>query len=122
MADNRSSTWPTCTIARAGTPTRRGSTSARWSIKERALGADHPGVAETLGNLANVYDSQGKYADAEGLYKRALAIFEKAFGADHPDVAMALQNLAGVYENARQVRRRGGAQQARAGDRGEGAR
>jgi len=31
---------------------------------------------------------QGKYADAEGLYRRALAISEKARGADHPDVAV----------------------------------
>jgi tetratricopeptide (TPR) repeat protein len=45
-----------------------------------------------------VYWKQGKYADAEGLYKRALAITEKAFGADHPDVANSLNNLALVYQ------------------------
>jgi len=36
-----------------------------------------------LNNLAVVYNAQGKYADAEALYKRALAIYEKAHAANH---------------------------------------
>ena len=43
--------------------------------------------------------SQGRYAEAEPLYKRALAIREKALGPDHPDVARSLNNLAELYEN-----------------------
>ena len=62
-----STTWPSCTRSKASTPTPRGSTSARWRSSEKALGADHPDVAATLNNLADVYASQGKYADAEGL-------------------------------------------------------
>ncbi len=31
--------------------------------------------------------AQGKYAEAEPFYKRALAISEKALGPEHPDVA-----------------------------------
>jgi tetratricopeptide (TPR) repeat protein len=54
----------------------------------------HPQVATTLSNLALVYQEQGKYADAEGLFKRALGIEEKALGAGHPDVARTLNNLA----------------------------
>jgi hypothetical protein len=34
--------------------------------------------------LGDLYRAQGRYADAEPLYKRALAIFEKALGPDHP--------------------------------------
>jgi Tfp pilus assembly protein PilF len=41
--------------------------------------------------------NQGKYAEAEPLYKRALAIKEKTLGPDHPDVATSLHNLAWVY-------------------------
>ena len=41
---------------------------------------------------------QGRYAEAEPLYKRALAIREKALGPDHPDVAKALNNLAVLYQ------------------------
>ena len=62
---------------------------------EKALGPDHPDVAESLNNLAVLYDDQGRYADAEPLYKRSLAIREKALGPDHPDVAQSLNNLAG---------------------------
>ena len=55
----------------------------------KALGPDHPNVATSLNNLAELYRNQGKYAEAEPLYKRSLAIREKALGPDHPDVAPA---------------------------------
>ena len=58
------------------------------------LGADHPSVALSLSNLAKVYELQGKFAEAEGLDERALAIQQKALGANHPDVAKILDNLA----------------------------
>ena len=40
-------------------------------------GPDHPNVAKSLNNLAEVYRAEGRYADAEPLYKRALTIQEK---------------------------------------------
>ena len=52
----------------------------------------------SLNNLAALYDDQGRYADAEPLYKRSLAIREKALGPDHPDVATSLNNLAVLYD------------------------
>ena len=52
----------------------------------------------SLNNLADLlYNNQGRYADAEPLYKRALAICEKALGPDHPDVAASLNDLAALY-------------------------
>jgi CHAT domain-containing protein/Tfp pilus assembly protein PilF len=69
------------------------------TIREKALGTDHPDVALSLNNLADLYDQQGRYADAEPLYKRSLAIREKALGLDHPDVASSLNNLASLYQN-----------------------
>ena len=41
--------------------------------------------------------AQGKYAEAEPLYQRALEIREKALGPEHPDVALSLNNLAMLY-------------------------
>ena len=38
--------------------------------------------------------TQGKLAEAEPLYRRALAIREEKLGDDHPDVAQSLNNLA----------------------------
>jgi len=54
-------------------------------------------VATSLNNLAALYKTQGDYAKAEPLYKRALAIFEKALGPNHPDVAQSLGNMATLY-------------------------
>ena len=66
---------------------------------EKALGPNSPNVATSLNNLANLYQAQGRYADAETLYKQSLAIGEKVFGPDHPDVARSLNNLAAVYHD-----------------------
>jgi hypothetical protein len=41
------------------------------------------GHAMALNDMGMVYDDQGKYVEAEGLFKRALAIKEKALGANH---------------------------------------
>ncbi|CAN0128613.1 unnamed protein product, partial [Pylaiella littoralis] len=35
---------------------------------------------------------QGKFDEADRLYRRAFEIQEKAFGPDHPDVAVTLAN------------------------------
>jgi tetratricopeptide (TPR) repeat protein len=70
-----------------------------------ALGPDHPDVANSLNNLADLYRQQGRYADAEEFNKRALAIWEKALGPDHLDVANSLNNLARIYLAGGQVDR-----------------
>ena len=54
------------------------------AIREKALGPDHPDVAQSLNNLAGLYDTQGQYAQAEPLYQRSLAIWEKALGPGPP--------------------------------------
>jgi tetratricopeptide (TPR) repeat protein len=63
------------------------------AIREQALGPQHPDVAHSLNDLAELYRAQGKYAEAEPLYQRALAIREQALGPQHPDVATSLNNL-----------------------------
>ncbi len=66
-------------------------------VAEKAVGSNHPSVAQSLNNLAALYYAQGQYGQAEPLYKRPLAIWEKALGPDHPDVAGSLNNLAELY-------------------------
>ena len=63
------------------------------AIFEAAYGPDHPEVATTLGNLANIQQDLGQLADARATQRRALAIFEAAYGPDHPEVARTLGNL-----------------------------
>jgi tetratricopeptide (TPR) repeat protein/CHAT domain-containing protein len=65
------------------------------ALAERGSGDAKVGVA--LNNLALLYGAQGRFAEAEPLYKRALALREKAFGPDHPEVGQALNNLAELY-------------------------
>ena len=61
---------------------------------------------------ATILQKMGQYADAEPLFRRALAIDEKALGKDHPDVASSLNNLAlllysqGKYGEAEPLYRR----------------
>ena len=51
-----------------------------------------------LNNLAALYQRQQRYADAEPLFKRALAVREKSLGRGHPDLGQSLNNLATHYE------------------------
>ena len=86
------------------------------TLRKAALGDDHPGVAQSLNNLAECLRAlvvicilhyfpccflnfikmfaQGKYEEALPMYKEALVIDKKALGDDHPDVAIDLNNLA----------------------------
>jgi CHAT domain-containing protein/tetratricopeptide (TPR) repeat protein len=62
--------------------------------------------------LAIIKRDQGKYAEAEGLQKRALAIHQQAFGANHVVGAYYLNNLGtilrlqGKYAEAEELHRR----------------
>jgi len=69
-------------------------------------GTNQLAIASTLYNLAILRRQQGSLAEAERLYRRALAIREQEQGPTHPDVAVILNNLAalqvaeGHYEDA----------------------
>jgi len=71
-------------------------------LAELHLAQGHHSLADSLGKRAMAcklgaqgyeYYLQGKYAQAETFYRRALAIHEKALG-DHPELARTLDNLA----------------------------
>jgi tetratricopeptide (TPR) repeat protein len=62
------------------------------TIREKALGPEHPDVAQSLNNLAELYRAQEHYAEAEPLYQRALMIREQRLGLDHPNVVVTLKN------------------------------
>ncbi|MCB5265020.1 MAG: tetratricopeptide repeat protein [Candidatus Cloacimonetes bacterium] len=67
-------------------------------IRESVLGAGHPDTADSLHNLANLYQAQGQYAKAEPLYLQALQIRELVLGREHADTATTLNNLAVFYQ------------------------
>ncbi len=49
--------------------------------------------------LPSHLDAQGRYAEAEPLYQRSLAIDEKVLGPEHRGVAIDLNNLAALYDD-----------------------
>jgi tetratricopeptide (TPR) repeat protein len=56
-------------------------------------------LATSLNNLAGLYNSQGRYDQAEPLYLQALELYKRLLGDNHPDVAMSLNNLALLYNS-----------------------
>jgi CHAT domain-containing protein/tetratricopeptide (TPR) repeat protein len=62
-----------------------------------SFGASDPRLAKTLNDLAASYTRQERFAEAEPLYRRSLAIREKVLGPEHPDVGQSLNNLATLY-------------------------
>src|SRR6266853_439444 len=66
-------------------------------MAEKSLGPDHPEVAASLNNLAEIYRALGKFTEAEPLFQRAVRIKEKALASDDPSLAISLNNLAELY-------------------------
>ena len=50
--------------------------------------------AVSLNNLAGIHKAHGRYAQAEALYRRSLAITEEALGPDHPLTRRAIVGIA----------------------------
>src|SRR5260370_40626013 len=57
---------------------------------------EDPALGGILLNLASLYRHQGRYAEAEPLAHRAIAIWEQT-GLEHPDVAFGLRGLGRLY-------------------------
>ena len=55
-------------------------------------------LAGALNNLAQLYGDVGRDAEAEPMFKRAIAIMEKTVGLDSVDIAPELNNLAALYQ------------------------
>jgi hypothetical protein len=54
------------------------------------VGADHPSIAAALDNLAGAYVAEERYAEAEPLYRRSVAIRSKG-------ILAGMDKLVGVY-------------------------
>ena len=66
-------------------------------IDRRSLPEDHPSLANHLNNLAQLYQSQGRYSEAEPLYLQALEIFCKKLPENHPDIQVVWGNYVELW-------------------------
>jgi tetratricopeptide (TPR) repeat protein len=55
-------------------------------------------VANSLNGLAELYRTEGRYAEAEPLYQRALAIFKAKLPAGHPNIKTVQKNYDTLKE------------------------
>ena len=81
----------------AATARRKLSSKERSKLR-RLLWVRSPGGSAQPQPFGNVHFYRGRYADAQALYERGLAIRERAFGPDHPLVATSLNGLASLYK------------------------
>src|ERR1700727_2561557 len=67
--------------------------------REEVLGKEHPETITSVSNLASVLQDQGKYQEAEVLYRQALEGREKMLGKEHPETLVSISKLALVLQN-----------------------
>jgi tetratricopeptide (TPR) repeat protein len=66
-------------------------------VQNIALFSAHSIMLDAFNNLGLLYADQGRLADAEAMYKRALAGYEKALGPDHTSTLATVNNLGNLY-------------------------
>jgi len=75
------------------------SAQGHYEVEEAKAKGVTPAAAQALHSRGLAAWREGKYSEAEELYKRALTIREQALGANHSDVGQTLNNLALVYQD-----------------------
>ncbi|MDD5200718.1 MAG: tetratricopeptide repeat protein, partial [Terrimicrobiaceae bacterium] len=71
-------------------------------IRERAFGANHPDVGQSLANLAAVYHAKRLYAKAERFYRSALETLSQFHGPEDAQLRRIQEN----YERLPQMHAR----------------
>ena len=67
-------------------------------MRESVLGPDHPDLAQSLNNLAALYNDRKQYSRAEPMYVRALGLRQKHCPSDYQRVASVVNHLAMLYK------------------------
>jgi len=69
------------------------------TTRKELFETDHPEIAESLNNLAELYRIQAKYLQAVPFCQQALEIRKQLWGIDHYEVALSMNNLARLYQH-----------------------
>jgi tetratricopeptide (TPR) repeat protein len=68
-------------------------------IQRRVSGPEHPDTLTSMDNLANIYEDEGKYTQAETLHSQTLEIKRRVLGPEHPSTLESMMNLALTYQD-----------------------
>ncbi len=67
------------------------------ALAEAAFGPDHPNTLRSVNDLALLYSTLSRAAEAEPLFLRAIAGRERVLGESHPDTLNSLASLMALY-------------------------
>lgn len=65
---------------------------------ERAVGREHPMVADCFDTLAGYYRSREEYEEAASYYRQSAELLREIYGPDHAQTGVGWNNLAVAYE------------------------
>ena len=68
------------------------------AITQESLGPEHQEVGKVLRNLAELYEEQANFSEADRLYKWGLDLTEHALGSEHPEVAQLMAQYAALQK------------------------
>jgi len=63
-------------------------------LRKTVLEKGHPDTLMSMNGLASSLHQQGKYAEAEAMFRQLLQLREASLGNDHPDTLISMNNLA----------------------------
>jgi len=66
------------------------------SIRKKLIGSEHPDLANSYCVLGYVLVRQGRFPEAEEMFRAVLALQRKSLGNEHPDTAITVSSLATV--------------------------
>lgn len=69
------------------------------SLRNESLGIPEHAMLDHIHDLGIIYAHEGKLAEAEKMYRRALAGYEQAFGTGHTNTLPIINNLGILYAN-----------------------
>ncbi len=66
---------------------------------EKILGPDHPNTLASMGNLASIYQNQGRWEEAEELEVQVIERRKRVLGVENPDTLTSMECLASTYRD-----------------------
>ena len=68
-------------------------------VRRRTLGDEQPDTLGSIGNLSLLFLYQGKYDEAEPLYREVLKVRRRTLGDEHPATMASISNLGVLFHN-----------------------